>query len=143
MGPGAPAKQSKHGHGIDVDHAAKAETEEQPKQHTGTDESALAAGDAKSENEIGPRGADDPQNPDKRAAVGRDVPPLSDDNKDLAENWDERKEKKQEFDALVRFSLFFFFFFPSQVITRTFGMVWFSEGHSKKLILIRNVQNTG
>jgi hypothetical protein len=144
IGPGAPEKQSKHGHGVNVDHDAKADVEERPQSSTASDESARASEGSKSEKEIGPKGADDPQNPDKRSSVGRNVPPLPRDNTDPADNWDEKVKKKQEMDALVRFPSI-----PLSLSLSTspgyyphvgFG---FSEGHSKRRILIQNLQNTG
>ncbi|KAI0396869.1 hypothetical protein F5Y17DRAFT_418136 [Xylariaceae sp. FL0594] len=101
FGPGAGKGQAKHGHGVNVDHEAKAEIEETPQKFTGGDPKA-PAGEGKSEDKTGPKGAADPASPGKRSAVGQNVPPASGDNSSLAENWEEGKEKKQEFDEAIR-----------------------------------------
>ncbi|KAI1818137.1 hypothetical protein GGS20DRAFT_391937 [Poronia punctata] len=75
--------------------------EAEPQAHTGSDESA-PPGEGKSENKTGPKGGSDPNSPAKRSMTGQNVPPPPGDNADLAENWDEKKEKKQEFDELVK-----------------------------------------
>ncbi|KAI1362070.1 hypothetical protein F5Y08DRAFT_313094 [Xylaria arbuscula] len=43
-----------------------------------------------------PKGGDDPSNPGKQSQGGQNVPPPAGDNRDLAEDWEQRKEGQKE-----------------------------------------------
>ncbi|KAK5627466.1 hypothetical protein RRF57_003181 [Xylaria bambusicola] len=49
-----------------------------------------------------PGGADDPSNTDKATSVGQAVPPAPSDNRDLAEDWEQRKEGQKELNEQIR-----------------------------------------
>jgi hypothetical protein len=98
-----PKRSASHGPKSGVEHEKKQaaisddSTEELPHEDSNKDES---------KDKPNPPGGADPHSPGKRSQSGRNVPPPSADNSDLATNWDEKKERKQEFDAQVRNSDF-------------------------------------
>ncbi|KAI1297509.1 hypothetical protein F5Y03DRAFT_369501 [Xylaria venustula] len=55
----------------------------------------------KGDNSV-PKGAADPSAPSKASPAGRNVPPPPADNSDLAEHWEERRERHEEMKALTR-----------------------------------------
>ncbi|KAI3321724.1 hypothetical protein HD806DRAFT_145426 [Xylariaceae sp. AK1471] len=99
-----PKRSASHGPKSGAEHEEKEtsksddSSEEQPQD----DSKSKGEGESKEEDKSVRKGGADPFSPGKRSQSGHNVPPPAADNSDLATNWEERKERKQEFDALVR-----------------------------------------